>query len=113
MIGRGEDKNGLKEIACRGRNGWFKYNSHYTRVNHGYAYIGVNSKRYGNTAPIVISGDPEEIISLIESIIIDLKQEKAKEAWRDLINAIQHCYSHMNTKIIKNSKDLIDQTIRR
>jgi len=69
-------------IEIRGRNGWFKYDG--TQVigstsNPGETWVNIYSKRSGATAPVVINGPADEVVTVLTKIIETIKQE-TKEA---------------------------------
>jgi len=68
-------------IECKGRNGYFRYFRNVVTVLRGFrsetneAWVCIYSKRHGNSAPIVITGDPEEISTLLRAISDELKRK--------------------------------------
>lgn len=57
-------------VECRGRNGWFKYNSNTVTVSEhtGECFVSINSTRHGKMPPIMITGKVDEVKRLIDSI---------------------------------------------
>lgn len=63
-------------MDAKGRNGYFKV--HQTsgfKLNDGRVIVSVMSKRFGNSAPIILDGTSEEIRQLGEQLIEYSKKE--------------------------------------
>jgi hypothetical protein len=63
------------KLEARGRNGWFKVARAMAWVfsYDNTAHVELQSKRMGDTAPIIFFGDKAEVISMLQGVIKTLE----------------------------------------
>lgn len=73
------------EIEGRGRNGWIKVRSanvwHLLGVGAkatGEVHVEFRSKRIGDTAPLLLKGNQDDILKLFEAITAKIRAGNAK-----------------------------------
>jgi hypothetical protein len=62
-------------IRCKGRNGWFKLNhSGVLYAGAGLAYVFIESKQKGDSAPLIIEGTVDEVKQLLMELSLKLEE---------------------------------------
>lgn len=62
------------KLEARGRNGWFKVQRAVAWVFFDCTVqIELQSKRQGDTAPVIFCGDKVEVLAMLKGIVADLE----------------------------------------
>jgi len=61
-------------IECRGRNGWFRYDSHQVLNGQETTCVSIYSSRRGEFPPIYLQGPKAEVLELLDQLRKEVKE---------------------------------------
>lgn len=90
------EKPELKQIECKGRNGYFKFGGYYVFTLGGTkaipektSYVDISSTRTGKAPPIVFTGDNALLVELFEGVLAKLYEGDPENPKRKILNMLE------------------------
>ena len=72
---RAKKEKPAEPIKCRGRNGYFKFDSYHVFGSKEVVFVDIESSKPGKAAPISFSGNRKGMIALFTGILTTLKDD--------------------------------------